>query len=714
MTNATAGQKEFERLEDSLRFPRTGKFYKLTRSLTRKEHKALINCVARPLVDDDMHKLSGLKEPAVEAVRASKIGSWDVKGVASTVKAFGTLYIQPILESPGFAQPAAGLKELRFAHVLILEGAVKKGPAVGQRYAFVNCDTLGDPFDSVKPEVAFMRTVAQPLSRNELLNPFLSSNLVPGEAVRIEALNMRLMNMSRVGLRRKAVEAYNVEASVGSLGLHRSIPGTLKVRLPRDSGVGTAVTISPNRQSIRVGSSRVKLSSLTQWFAQCVVRLNEENGATALGNTFLSEMAEPLETLDLVEPDSFLLDFSALVDDGLGESATWERASATPDYWEDISFVDAAFDGPVTLEKVPPPKPALVASSTTAASPPAAPKHASSVRKYTGTINDGVSTSVTVVLEVDGATCRFSTIPSGVLGNIRTTGGEFPFEQMVTRAKALRVSFDGGRVLYAAEGAHRSGNLKLAVQRLQASIHGTKSFDNVTTEKGEEDEFLSSFTSFPEGSTFQAIETDSTVAPGATLVCGDGTLEVFDYLDIGLKDKRLRWLHAKVQRTSSKAAKAAAKAAATAVPARAKKPKPVLKTMGGLKGSLSASSLQEVVGQAVKNLAFLRRDPTEQTFKDEVKRWEGVCECPKVAKIRRIRRGEKPGDEVSAILADPSARHEVAIVVPAYSKKRLVAEFAKIEHGAADQTSVQMFWLLSGFTHACLEVGVTPLIFMRE
>jgi hypothetical protein len=442
--------------------------------------------------------------------------------------------------------------------------------------------------------------------------------------------------------------------------------------------------------------------------------LNEENGATALGNKFLSEMAAPLKTLDLVEPDSFLLDFSALVDDGLGESATWEKASTTPNYWEDMSFLDAAFDGPVILQKVQRPKPASLTSATAAARASAAPSHASSVRQYEGTIDDGVNTQVTVLLEVEGGTCRFSSSPTGVLGNIRSTEGLIPFEQMVTRAKALRVSFDHGRVLYAAEGAHRSGNLKLAVRRLQASIHGAKSFDSVTTEKGEEDKFLPSFTSFPQGSCFHAIETDSEVASGATLVCGDGNTEVFDYLDIDLKGKRLRWLHAKVQRTSSKAAKAAANLAAAVVPAGGKNPKPVLKTMGSLKGSLSASSLQEVVGQAIKNLAFLRRDPTETAFKDEVKRWTGVCELPKVARIDRLRRGANPGNEVSAILTDTSARHEVAIVVPAYSKERLLTAFGNIESGTADQTAVQMFWLLSGFTHACLEVGVTPLIFMRE
>ncbi|OYU45929.1 MAG: hypothetical protein CFE44_04860, partial [Burkholderiales bacterium PBB4] len=325
MPNATSKAPEFERLKDCLRYSRTGKFYKLKRSLKLEEHQALVDAVARDPVDDDVRKLSGLKEPSVQLVRSKELGSWDVTGVSgTTVEAFGTLFIQPVLESPGFAQPAAGLQELRFSHVLILEGVVKKGRKVGQRYAFVNCDILDDPFDSAKPEVGFVHNVALPLSRSELLNPFLSSSLVRGEAVRIEELSMRIMNMSRVGLRRKAVEAYDVEASVSSLGLHRSIPGTMKVRMPRASGVGTSVTISPGRQSIRVGSSRVKLSSLTEWFAQCIVRLNEENGTPALKNRFLSEMASPLDSLDSIEPESFLLDFSALVDDGLGRDATWE------------------------------------------------------------------------------------------------------------------------------------------------------------------------------------------------------------------------------------------------------------------------------------------------------------------------------------------------------------------------------------------------------
>ncbi|OYU45944.1 MAG: hypothetical protein CFE44_04855, partial [Burkholderiales bacterium PBB4] len=401
-----------------------------------------------------------------------------------------------------------------------------------------------------------------------------------------------------------------------------------------------------------------------------------------------------------------------------GRDATWAKGGAPPS-WDDISFIDAAFDIPVPLKKVAPTKPVPVqtpaAGSKAAGKANAAPKPSSAVRRYEGTVSDSAGTTVQVALEIEGGTCRFSTVPDGRLGDVRSTAGVIPFEQMVTRAKALRVSFDKGRVLYAAEGAHRSGNLKLAVFRLQESIHGFKSFDAVTTEKGEKDKITPGEIFFPAESSFYAIENDQGIASGATLVCCDATDEICDYLDIDLTGRRLRWLHAKVQRKSSEAAKKAAAVAAAALPVGAKAQKAALKAMGSLKGSLSASSLQEVVGQAIKNLAFLRRDSSETEFTKEVDRWAETCELAEPAKIPRVRRGsKKPGDEVATILADPSVRHEVAIVVPAYSKKRLATEFGKIELGTADQECVQMFWLLSGFTQACLEVGVTPLIFMRE
>ena len=648
--------------KDQLRLSRTGCFYKLKRRLTAVEHEQLLDKVILPIVDDRAVELSGLGVSDRREVRSATLGSWNTTG--ETIEAYGTLLVQPVLQPASIGTSESPLQELKFAHVLILEGAVKRGKKFGQRYAFVNRDFLKDPLSDAN--------FVERLSRAEMLNPFLSSSLANQQAGRIEELSMRMMNLSRVGLRRKVVEAYDVESSVSSLGLHRSIPGTMRVRLPRSSGVGTSVTISTGRHSVRAGSSRVKLSTVTDWFAQCVVRLDAENGKGVLRNDFLKEMAEQLDTLDNLIPNSLLLDFSVLDEAGFGTGAiTWQRTEVTPAEWTDESSVLDAFDEPIPLKGPIPTK-------------------SSGVRVFEGALNFIGGSEVKIRLEVEGGSCRLTAPQTGLMGDVDDGDKRIPFEQLINRTNALRIAFDGGKVLYAAEGPHRSGNLRLAVQRLISAMVGVKALDKVESEKGNVD---SSSIEFPLASCFYAIENDQAIAPSDTLVCGDAKDEVFDYLDIDEGNLRLRWLHAKVQKRISNGEQI---------------------KMGESNGSLSASSLQEVVGQAIKNLAFLRRDPSDPTYIAETKRWSNECTLPVKSKIQRLRRGSKPDVKVSKIVQNASAQHEVAIVVPTYSKKQLKKQLMLINSGKANQHTIQLFWLLSGFTHACLEVGVNPLIIMRD
>lgn len=664
MAKSTVAPATLEELKQHLRFSRTGQFYKLSRSLTHTEHNDMVEAVVVKNVDPAAVALSGLGASERREVRSSTLGS----GSLSKVEVFGTLVVQPLLQEANIASAAGRLKELRFAHMLILEGAVQKGKKYGQRYAFVGRDGLEDPFDGDR-----LKVIAK-LTRAEMLNPFLSSSMTSAEAGRIEEISMRMMNVSRIGLRRKVVEAYDVESSVSSLGLHRSIPGTMRVRLPRSAGVGTAVTISTGRHSVRAGSTRVKLSTVVDWFAQCVLRMDAENGKP-LQNGFLNEMAEPLTSLDGLDPGSLLLDYSVLDEAGLGAGGLkWNSTSATPMSWASVTAVLEAFDDPVPL-------------TLSARKPPR-----SGCRVFEGNLKVADGSSVTVEVEVENALCRLAVKSIGALGEYVENGKDIPFEQMINRESALRVAFAGGQVLYASEGSHRSGNLRLAVNRLLSSVKGVKSLAKVVSEKGS---VTPTATKFRTDSCFDVIESDTVLFSGDTLVCGDANNEVFDYLDIDSAKKRLRWMHAKVQKSKDKTTGATI-------------------AVGGNAGSLSASALQEVVGQAIKNLAFLRRDASDPTFAAEVVTWSGVCTLPKPARIARLRKGTQPDLKVMAILQSELAQHEVAIVVPSYSKKLLEQELPLILSGGADQYTIQLFWLLSGFTQACLEVGATPLIFMRE
>jgi hypothetical protein len=664
MTKLKAPPVKLEELKPHLRFSRTGQFYKLSRSLTHAEHNGIVEAVVVKNIDPAVVALSGLGASERREVRSSTLGSGNV----SNVEVFGTLVVQPLLQEASIASAAGGLKELRFAHMLLLEGAVQIGSNHGQRYAFISRDGLDSPFegDNLK--------VITKLTRAEMLNPFLSSSITNADAGRIEEISMRMMNVSRIGLRRKVVEAYDVESSVSSLGLHRSIPGTMRVRLPRSAGVGTAVTISTGRHSVRAGSTRVKLSTVVDWFAQCVLRMDAENGK-ALQNGFLKEMAEPLTSLDGLDPGSLLLDYSVLDEVGLGaDGLEWKTTIATPKSWTSVSTMLEAFDDPVPL--IP-----------SVRKPPR-----SGCRVFEGSLQVAGGSSVIVEVEVENALCRLAVKRIGALGKYVENGKDIHFEQLINRESALRIAFAGGQVLYASEGAHRSGNLQLAVRRLLSSVTGVKSLQKVVSEKGD---VTPADIKFQPDSCFDVIESDTVLCSGDTLVCGDANDEVFDYLDIDLAKKRLRWLHAKVLKSKNKTT-----GAAIAVGSRA--------------GSLSASALQEVVGQAIKNLAFLRRETSDPTFAAEVATWSGICTLPKPARIARLRKGSQPDLKVMTILHSELAQHEVAIVVPSYSKKLLERELPLILSGGASQYTIQLFWLLSSFTHACLEVGATPLIFMRE
>lgn len=654
-------QMMLDGLKDDLRFSRTGPFYKLKVPFTKPRLTTLLGKVAFPQINQVAARLSGLGAPYLQQIRSSTLGPWGAE-----VEAFGTLHIQPVLVPAKLVTSGVELNELRFAHVLILEGrSTSKGDA-GQWYGFVNREILSDPLSE--------NASAMPLSRGELLNPFLQSTQPGGEAARIEEINMRMMNVSRVGLRRKLLEAFDVEASVSSLGLHRTIPGTMRVRLPRKSAVGTAVTLSPARHAVRVGSGRVKLSTLTEWFAQCVRLLAKGNNQHQLNNAFLSQMAEPLESLDGLEPSSVMLDISALKDAELGEGTTWERGKETPVAWSSEESVRAAFDEPIPLKQD-------IRKAT--------PK---GVRVYVGSVDAEPGRPVEIGVEVEGDTCRLAALKGSALGTI-SVGLEdpVPYEQWINHANALRIPFDGGRVLYVAEGAYRSGNLRLAVQHLLGRMVGVASLGKVKSEKGAVN---SNDESFPPDSCFHFIESDALITkPSSIVVCGDAIDEMFDYLEISPSEKRIRWLHAKVE---------------------GKKGEHQRLTMSEGKDSLSASNLQEVVGQAIKNLAFLRRDPADATFLKAVSTWTGNCTLPVASKIPRLRRGLSPDGALRKIIEDAAAIQEVAIVVPAYSKESLTTEFGLIEKGKAKQHIIQLFWLLSGFANACLEVGVTPLVILRK
>jgi len=144
----------------------------------------------------------------------------------------------------------------------------------------------------------------------------------------------------------------------------------------------------------------------------------------------------------------------------------------------------------------------------------------------------------------------------------------------------------------------------------------------------------------------------------------------------------------------------------------------------------SASKLQEVVGQAVKNLGRVRLQQPNQNVEDRISNWAKVYAWPDgkklVSSMPRLRKSPQglPVSMTSRIKAflnacsvagaSPVTPVEVALAIPNYSKGGLESSFPKIRTKSMAKTTPQVSWLLSGFMSNCVEVNVVPVIYCRD
>jgi hypothetical protein len=123
----------------------------------------------------------------------------------------------------------------------------------------------------------------------------------------------------------------------------------------------------------------------------------------------------------------------------------------------------------------------------------------------------------------------------------------------------------------------------------------------------------------------------------------------------------------------------------------------------------SASKLQDVIGQATKNLARLHASKSEF-----LKQWDGLWSkaYPAEHPFPRLRRGraDSAETEIEKVVASARTQREVVLVLSFYSKKQLVDEFAALRDGQARPHIAQLLWFLSAFVGSCREHGVMPRI----
>lgn len=130
----------------------------------------------------------------------------------------------------------------------------------------------------------------------------------------------------------------------------------------------------------------------------------------------------------------------------------------------------------------------------------------------------------------------------------------------------------------------------------------------------------------------------------------------------------------------------------------------------------SASDFQDVVGQALKNLANLI--PSDKQLEDRREFWSGLYQT---SNMQRYRSSTGNVDEAIAEWKKnnlrPNCKREMCIVVDFLSRANFKQQLDDIANGNAvphEAELRQRLWLLSSFVNSCLEYGVQPLIYCKQ
>lgn len=130
----------------------------------------------------------------------------------------------------------------------------------------------------------------------------------------------------------------------------------------------------------------------------------------------------------------------------------------------------------------------------------------------------------------------------------------------------------------------------------------------------------------------------------------------------------------------------------------------------------SASDFQDVVGQALKNLANLM--PSDKQLEDRREFWSGLYQT---SNMQRYRTATGSVDEAITEWKKnnlrPNCKREMCLVVDFLSQDNFKQQLADIANGNAvphEAELRQRLWLLSSFVNSCLEYGVQPLIYCKQ
>lgn len=251
------------------------------------------------------------------------------------------------------------------------------------------------------------------------------------------------------------------------------------------------------------------------------------------------------------------------------------------------------------------------------------------------------------------------------------TDETMPLAKWARENNAYSITFSQPEYFFGGGALYRRAGFAKEVEMVRRCLRAEISLANAKSEKGKP---RKSDSQFPVNSIFGLVE-NSIYTVRDWLCCTDLGDEWADYICI--RNQQLFFIHCK-----------------------------------GGKQTTGASSFQEVIGQALKNLGRICSTPAEFSAKlkatQKTKFWSGT-------KIERLRDQGRTWanfqSSVTNLLSNPEATREVHLVVTLLSKNAFDAAAA-----AAVPTPhfIQLIWLLASFVNSCREMGAKPTVLCKQ
>ena len=254
-----------------------------------------------------------------------------------------------------------------------------------------------------------------------------------------------------------------------------------------------------------------------------------------------------------------------------------------------------------------------------------------------------------------------------------TANKTLDLQSVLNAGQQFTVTFNSPEYIYIGRKVFKDKGIVSHCKEIEGAMR-TLNFGPLSSEKGK---VLATDTAFAPDSIFHFVESQMKY-PNSILVCDDLGDEWADYLEFGTSSPKIRLLHCKFGKRST-----------------------------------SASQLQDVVAQAIKNIGRVSYNGVD--IERKLENWRLPYANSQIARIRTAHNEAELRINAMRMIESPFYEREIAIVTPFLSKSELVEAFQDVSSGVLVSHHIpQLIWLLSGFVSACKEAAVKPAIFCGD